>query len=158
DLVPTGSLNRLREDRWRRFHRGVQSQSTPSPQHQMTSDLLRLCRSFVAMMQAAEPRTCSHSPRACRSLAAERSSLAQSKMSSVFVVIAEVLGQEALQMRFVKRDHMVQKVTPAALDPSLRDSVLPRTLQGGSDWHQTHRANGHGDFQTELGVAIKDQE
>jgi len=61
-------------------------------------------------------------------------------------------------MRFVKRDHMVQKVTPTALDPSLRDSVLPRTLKGGSDWRQTHRADGHGDFQTELGVAIKDQE
>src|SRR5262249_31617916 len=87
----------------------------------MTSDLLRLRRSIVAMMQAAQRRTCSHSPRAWGLPAAEWSSLAQSKMSSVFGVIAEVLGQKALQMQFVKRDHMVQKVTAGS-----SRSIAPR--------------------------------
>jgi len=78
-------------------------------------------------------------------------------MGPVFVVIADVIGKESLQVALVEGDNMVQQVTPTTLDPALRNSFLPRAPEGGSNRPYGHRPHGNRDFQTILGIPIKDE-
>jgi len=45
------------------------------------------------------------------------------------MIIIYVIAEEPLQMSFVQGNHMIQQVVPAALHPTLGDSVLPRALK-----------------------------
>src|SRR5271156_6123753 len=60
-----------------------------------------------------------------------RCSLVQCKMRSIFVVVKNVLVQQALQMPFIQHDHMVEQITTAAADPTLANTVLPWTSETG---------------------------
>ena len=46
-------------------------------------------------------------------------------MRAVFVVVADVFGEQPFQMTFIDRDDMVQQVPTATSHPALRDAVLP---------------------------------
>jgi hypothetical protein len=48
-------------------------------------------------------------------------------MRPVFVVVADVI------IEIIERDHVVQQIAPATLDPAVRRAVLPRTLERGSN-------------------------
>jgi hypothetical protein len=50
-------------------------------------------------------------------------------MSAVAVVVTKIFREESLQVAFIKRDHMVEKIAPAASDPTLCHSVLPWALK-----------------------------
>jgi hypothetical protein len=50
-------------------------------------------------------------------------------MSAVLVIIADVIAEEPLQMRFFQGNHMIQQIVPAAFHPALGDPVLPRALK-----------------------------
>jgi hypothetical protein len=52
-------------------------------------------------------------------------------MRSIFVVVKNVLVQQALQMPFIQHDHMVEQITTAAADPTLANTVLPWTSETG---------------------------
>jgi hypothetical protein len=53
-------------------------------------------------------------------------------MCAVFMVVANILRDQSLQMAFIHRDDVVQQFSSAASDPTLRHTVLPGTLEGGS--------------------------
>ena len=67
--------------------------------------------------------------RFCRT--AGRRFLHQRKMSSVIVVILDVFIHQALQVTFVDCNHMVKQIPAAVSNPSLCDTVLPRTSKTG---------------------------
>src|SRR5215470_3462025 len=48
------------------------------------------------------------------------------------MVIAQILTQESFQMPFMQYDHVIQQVPSATPNPTLGDSVLPRTAKGCS--------------------------
>jgi hypothetical protein len=73
------------------------------------------------------------------------------------MVVAHIIAEESLQVEIVQGDDVVQKVPPTTLNPSLRDSVLPRTLERSPNRAYGHRPYCDGDFQAILGVPIKNQ-
>jgi hypothetical protein len=53
-------------------------------------------------------------------------------MSPVLVVIADIFIQQPTQMPAIQHDHVIQQVPSYATNPALRNSVLPRTAEGGA--------------------------
>jgi hypothetical protein len=53
-------------------------------------------------------------------------------VSSVLVVVANVVSHKPSQMPFVKDDHVVEKISSAVADPALCDTILPWTSEAGS--------------------------
>jgi len=112
------------------------------------------------MMQSAEPWHRNDSAahfRVTQCFAASRRSLRQRKMSSVLVVIADVLIHEAFQMPFVENDHMVEQIAATVADPTLRNAVLPRTSEASSlglDAKAFYRLDY---FFVELRAVVEDQ-
>src|SRR5713226_6617898 len=49
-------------------------------------------------------------------------------VNTVLMVVAHVIPYEPEQMSFVQRDDMVQDLSPATSNPSLRRSILPGRL------------------------------
>jgi len=60
-----------------------------------------------------------------------RSVLVQCGMRSIFVVVADVLVQQAFQMPFIRNDHVVKEIPAAIANPTLANTVLPWTLETG---------------------------
>src|SRR5664280_895588 len=59
-------------------------------------------------------------PRACPG---SRRLLLQPEVSSVVVIIGNVLGEESLQMALIQGDYVVEQVAAAASDPTLGDPI-----------------------------------
>jgi hypothetical protein len=85
-------------------------------------------------------------------------SLPESEMRAVFVIVADVVSEQPFQMTFVQRNDVIQQISPAAFDPTLRHSVLPRTLERSSHRSDGHRPNRTHHLQAVLRVPVKDQE
>jgi hypothetical protein len=49
-------------------------------------------------------------------------------------------------MAFIHRDNVIQQVSSAAFDPTLRHTVLPGALEGGADRAYLQGSNGHRDL------------
>jgi hypothetical protein len=79
-------------------------------------------------------------------------------MRAVFVVVANILREEAFQVAFVNCDDVIQEITAATPYPTLCDSILPRTLERGTDRIHPQGSNRCWDFQSILGITIKDDE
>src|SRR5258708_30631613 len=79
-------------------------------------------------------------------------------MRAVLVVIANILREKTFQVAFVNCNDVIQEITPAAPYPTLCDSILPRTLERGADRTHAQGSNRCGDFQSILGIPIKDDE
>jgi len=58
--------------------------------------------------------------------------LRQTEMRPVIVVVADVLGHEALEVAFVEYDYMIEQIAATA-DESLCYSILPRALECRTD-------------------------
>jgi hypothetical protein len=71
------------------------------------------------------------------------------------VEIANVIARKSLPMGFIQRDDVVEEIMPAAADPALRNTVLPRALDPGLHALHAHGANGSGNFQPVLLVMIR---
>ena len=61
-------------------------------------------------------------------------------------------------MALVERNHVVEQLSPAASDPTLCDSVLPRTPEGCPDRLQSEVGDSYTDCLSELTVPIMNQE
>src|SRR5260370_34469992 len=85
-------------------------------------------------------------------------SLPESEMCAVLVVVANILREPAFQVAFVDCDDVIQEITPATPYPTLCGSILPRTLERGVDRTHPQGSNRCGDFQSILGITIKDDE
>src|SRR5260221_223455 len=79
-------------------------------------------------------------------------------MRAVLVVVANILREQAFQVAFVNCNDVIQEITPATPYPTLCDSILPRTLERGADRTHAQGSNCCGDFQSILGITIKDEE
>jgi hypothetical protein len=59
---------------------------------------------------------------------------------------------------FVNRDDVIQEITPATPYPTLCDSILPRAFERSADRMHPQGSNRSGNFQSILGITIKDDE
>jgi hypothetical protein len=71
--------------------------------------------------------------------------------------VADVFRKQAFQMRFIRRDDVVEEVPPTALNPSLCDAVLPRAFKGSPDRLEIHRTDGDLSLETVFSVTIERQ-
>src|SRR6516162_2807755 len=78
-------------------------------------------------------------------------------MGAVFVVVADVLGEQPFHMTFIDRDDMVQHVPTATSHPALRDAILPWAFKGSLNRTDVEGANSGLDLQAVLCIAIEDQ-
>jgi len=60
----------------------------------------------------------------------------------VFLVIANLVTHEALEMSFIEDDDMIQQGPPTTTNPAFGYSVLPRTSQGCPYWTASHILGG----------------
>ena len=60
-------------------------------------------------------------------------------------------------MPFIHRNHVIQQVSSAALDPTLGNSVLPGASERGPHGVHLQRSNSWGNVHTILGIPIEDQ-
>src|SRR5260370_29752020 len=72
-------------------------------------------------------------------------------MRAVFVVVANILREEAFQVAFVNSDDVIQEITAATPYPTLCDSILPRTFERGAVRIHPQGSNRCGDFPSILG-------
>jgi len=110
------------------------------------------------MVQAAHASPGDHLPAPNRESPTPGCLLIQSEVCAVIVVVREVIGEASLPMSLVQRNDMVEQFASAASDPTLRDAVLPRALDGG--WHarDLHGSNRSRDFESILRVVVNDEE
>jgi hypothetical protein len=78
-------------------------------------------------------------------------------MRAVLVVITDVFREQPFQMAFIHGDNMVQQVSSATFDPTLRHTVLPGTLEGGPHRAHLQGSNGHGHFQSVFRIPVEDE-
>ena len=110
------------------------------------------------MVQAAHASPGDHLPAPYRESPTPGCLLIQSEVRAVVVVVREVIGEESLQMSLVQGNDLVEQFASAASDPTLRDAVLPRALDGGLHARDLHGSNRSRDFQSILRVVVKDEE
>ena len=92
-----------------------------------------------------------------RCVAARRSLLIQPKVSAIFVIVADVLINQSLQMASAQNDHMVEQISTAGGNPTLSNTVLPWTSETcplGLDAEALYSVD---DFLIEVCAAIEDQ-
>ena len=78
-------------------------------------------------------------------------------MSSVVVVVADVIGKKPLQVLLVDRNHMVEQVPATTLDPALCTPVLLWALVRGLYGSNLHGSHGSRNFQSVFCVSVKYQ-
>src|SRR5882762_3868763 len=79
-------------------------------------------------------------------------------MRAVLVVVANILSEQAFQVAFVNYNDVIQEIAPATPYPTLCHSILPRTFERGADRIHPQGSNRCRDFQSILGITIKDEE
>ena len=90
-------------------------------------------------------------------LAAGRRSLRQREMSSILVVIADVFSHEVFQMALVDDDRMVEQIPPTVANPSVGNTVLPRTSEAGPLGLNAEALYGVDHLRIETGPAVENQ-
>jgi len=60
-------------------------------------------------------------------------------------------------MAFIHRNDVIQQISSAAFNPTLRHTILPRAFEGGSDRPDLHGSNSYGNLKSVLPVPVKDQ-
>src|SRR5882762_8419609 len=109
------------------------------------------------MMQSAESVARNHTARYSGTSPAMRCSLPQSQMRAVLVIVVNVFRKQSLQMVLVHGDDVIQQVTLTTRDPSLRDTVLPRTFEGGADRSDLERSCCCRNLNSIFAITIKDE-
>src|SRR5215467_8216448 len=102
-----------------------------TPILRMDGQVLELGCPIITMVQSSRSIKRKHATRGYAASSAAWRSLAQPKVRAVFVMIADVLGKQLLQMPLVESNHMVEQFATAASHPTLGDTILPGTFEGG---------------------------
>src|ERR1700686_3356148 len=79
-------------------------------------------------------------------------------MRAVLVVVANILTEQAFQVAFFNCDDVIQEITPATPYPTFCNPILPRTFERSADRIHPQGSNRCRDFQSILGITIKDNE
>ncbi len=82
------------------------------------------------MMQPAQSILRKNPPGGGGANSVVRGSLPQPKMRAVLVVVAEVFRKQMFQMAFIHGNDVIQQISSAAFDPTLRYTILPRAFEG----------------------------
>jgi hypothetical protein len=88
---------------------------------------------------------------------AARRCLPESKVRAVLVVLADILGEESLQMVLIEHDDVIQQITTTAAYPTFCNPILPRTSDRSANTLDSHRPNRRRDLDSILGVPIEDK-
>ncbi len=81
--------------------------------------------------------------------------LLQSDVSSVLMVVSQVIAPEASQVLFIQRNDMIQHLAAATADPSLGHSVLPRTAYACANGLETAALEKPEYIAAELRVTVE---
>jgi hypothetical protein len=82
----------------------------------------------------------------------------EAEMSPVLMVIEQVRRHQPFEMPLIQDDRVVKQILPATSNPSLSNTVLPRTAKGRASWLTSdvpHRRNHIG---SKLCVSVEQQE
>ena len=112
------------------------------------------------MMQTGEPRHRNHlriGQGSLRALPAGWSFLVQTEMSSVVMIVANVLVHQAFQMALVGHNHVVEQITTASADPAFGHAVLPGASDRGTNRTCAKAVHGFKNLAMECVLAIGDQ-
>jgi hypothetical protein len=76
-------------------------------------------------------------------------------MGSVVMIIRQIFADETSQVFLIERDHVIQHLSAITPDPTLRDSILPRSSDA-----RAHGLNAGGlqepeQIASELGVTVE---
>ncbi len=112
------------------------------------------CGTFVAVMKPSKTRPRRDSSSPCDARSQFRCLLLKSPVGPILVVILNVGRKQPLQMRIVNGDRMVQQFAPATADPTLSDTVLPRTAAYRSHSPDVHGTDRSRHFGAVLGVVV----
>src|SRR5882762_6827621 len=86
-----------------------------------------------------------------------RGSLPQPKMRAVLVVVADVFRKQTFQMAFIHGNDVIQQISSAAFNPTLRYTILPRAFEGRSYRAHLQGSNGDWNLQPVLSVAVENK-
>src|SRR6266404_3819026 len=78
-------------------------------------------------------------------------------MRAVVVIVADIISEQTFQMAFIYRNDVIQQVSSAAFDPTLRHTILPGTFEGGPDRTHAQRSNGGRDLPPVFRIPVEDQ-
>src|SRR5437867_13236862 len=73
-------------------------------------------------------------------------SLPQSNVRAVLLIVTNVFREQTFEMPFTHGNNLVQEISSAAFDPTLRHAVLPRTSKGGPYGAHLQGSKGRRDF------------
>ena len=118
--------------------------------------VLKLGRPIITMVQSTQSIKGKHATRGYAASSAAWRSLAQPKVRAVFVMIADILGKQPLQMPLVESNHMVEQLATAASHPTLSDTILPGTFEGGSYGVYPQGSNGCQDLRPVFCIPVLD--
>jgi len=79
-------------------------------------------------------------------------------MSPVFVIVDQVGRHQSFEMPLVQDDRVVQQVAAATSNPTLSNTVLPRTAKSRASWLASHVPHDRNHIGPELGASVEDQE
>jgi hypothetical protein len=78
-------------------------------------------------------------------------------MCAVLVVVADIIGEQALHVALVHCDDVIEQIVPTTFNPTFGHSVLPRAFEGGSDRAHLQGSNNCGNLKSELPIPVKNQ-
>ena len=58
----------------------------------------------------------------------------ESEVRPIFMVVANILGHQPLEVLLIQDDHVVQQVASTTSNPALSNTVLPRTAKASAGW------------------------
>jgi len=85
-----------------------------------------------------------------------RGFLMKPEMSTILVIVRDVIREESLQVARVQWDHVIKQLAATASYPALSDTILPGTPNRRSRTGYFHRADCGRDIQSILGVMVED--
>ena len=109
------------------------------------------------MMQPAESILRKGAPQGCGVTSVVGGSLPQPKVRAVFVVVANVFGEQSFQMAFIHRNDVIPEISSAAFNPTLRYAILPRAFEGRSYRAHLQGSSGQWHLRPVLRIAVEDE-
>jgi hypothetical protein len=109
------------------------------------------------MVQSAESLLRKDSTRSCGTNPAIRCPFLKSEMRAILMMVTNILREQSLQMAFTQRNNVVQQVSSAAFDPTLRYTVLPGTPERGLHRAHFQGSNCRWKLPTIFRISIEDQ-
>ena len=73
------------------------------------------------------------------------------------MVVVDIIREKPLQMPFVQHDHMIEQLSSAAFDPSIRNSILPWASERGLLRLAAHGLHRSHNLKPEFLIPVEDQ-